>query len=103
MFYEKELIDLNKWVDKTEGNILFISGAFGDFFLGVDCALKNKMSLIYWSKPNTLSFSKKFLSIFDIKNYIIDVGVESWRNKNTHEFCTKIKELLNKRGYNAVS
>ena len=98
MFYEKEFVDIKKWIDQTEGKILFCSGAFGDFFLGMDAAMKHKTALIYWSKPATFDLSVKFLSALNIKSYVINVGTEIWRNGKTFELCKKIEELLRDRG-----
>jgi hypothetical protein len=99
MFYEKEFLDVKVWASQAEGNILFSSGAFGDFFLGIDAAMKHKMSMIYWSKPVTLDLSKNFLSAFKIKSHVINAGIEIWRNKNTFEFCDKLRILLEGRGF----
>ena len=99
MLYENEYNDLKQWVESIDEKILFCSGAIGDFFLGMDLALKNKMPLIYWSKPNTFEISKKFLSALKIKNFVINVGLEIWRNKNTHQFCLAIHDLLKDKGF----
>lgn len=99
MFYEKQFIDVKVWLSQTHGNILFSSGAFGDLFLAIDAALKYKMPIIYWSKPSTFDLAVKFLSVFNIKNYVINVGLAIWRNKNTFEFCQKLNDLLNNRGF----
>lgn len=99
MFYEKEFLNVKTWISQTEDSILFSSGAFGDLFLAIDTALKNKTSMIYWSKPSTSDLSKKFLSVFKINNYVIDVGLPIWKNANTHEFCQKLNDVLGGKGY----
>jgi len=99
MLYEKEFLDVKVWLSQTEGNILFSSGAFGDMFLGIDAALKYKFSMVYWSKPSTFDLSVKFLSAFNIKNYVINVGIPIWKNKDTIEFCYNLKTVLENRGF----
>lgn len=99
MFYEKQFLDVKVWLSQTDGNILFSSGAFGDLFLGIDAALKYKMPMIYWSKPATFDLSVKFLSAFNIKNHIINVGLAIWRNENTLELCRNLNNILEKRGF----
>ncbi len=99
MFYEKEFLDVKVWLSQTEENILFSSGAFGDFFLGMDAAMKHKIPMIYWSKPATFDLSIKFLSAFKIKSYVINVGVPIWKTRDTLEFCEKLRNILENRGF----
>jgi hypothetical protein len=99
MFYEKEFLKLKVWLSTFESKVLFCSGAFGDFFLGLDIAMKYNLPIIYWSKPYTLDLSHKFLRAFDLKYYVINVGKEIWRDINTHEFCNHIREEIKDRGF----
>jgi len=99
MFYEKQFLELKTWLYSFEGKVLFCSGAFGDFFLGLDIAMKHNLPIIYWSKPYTLDLSHKFLKAFGLKYYVINVGKEIWRDKNTYEFCNHIREEIKSRGF----
>lgn len=99
MIYEEDLINLTRWLSSFDDNVIFCSGAFGDFFLGVDFALKYNYPMIYWSKKETFEISKKFLEAFEIKNYIINVGKEIWRDKETNLYSCNIEKLLNNRGF----